>query len=370
MTYKDLPVYDLQLLSEDDGVFCISIVDNPAVQREFLKFEDDKQITYSFTNDDKQVLSGIAMIPDMPIYRRDSSGREYYVMFSKETIRKIVERFAKNKFADIISLQHEMPVDDCYVIESYVIDKARGICPVEFADITDGSWYISIKVDNPEIWDLVKNKDILHGFSVEVLSTPVRMSSDENKNQNQNSSMNKFKQFLMSLVTNFGEVATDKGKLFWDGEEDLKAGDKVYVEDAEAEDGFKAAEDGEYVTEDNKTIVVVEGAVAEIKDPEAEVQPEAEVEAEPETEEMAEEEEQPQPEAEAEQDNAPEYVLKAEFDAAVQRIAELEKVVEDMRAEMAKALQAPQAESAFAEIKDVEAKQSTIGKKLSVLGKK
>lgn len=77
------------------------------------------------------------------------------------------------------------------------------------------------------------------------------------------------------LSIKMGEVNTDKGRLVWDGEEDLKAGDEVFQI---VDDEPKPAEDGEYITDDGKTIVVAEGKVAEIKDPEAEVAPEEPVE--------------------------------------------------------------------------------------------
>ena len=77
------------------------------------------------------------------------------------------------------------------------------------------------------------------------------------------------------LSIKMGEVNTDKGRLVWDGEDDLKAGDEVFQI---VDDEPKPAEDGEYITDDGKTIVVVEGKVAEIKDPEAEVAPEEPVE--------------------------------------------------------------------------------------------
>lgn len=84
---------------------------------------------------------------------------------------------------------------------------------------------------------------------------------------------------LRNLILKCGEVATDKGKLLWDTEEDLKAGDEVFVEGEEGE--VNPAPDGEYVTDDNKTIVVVDGKVSAINDPEAEIEAEDEPEAEP-----------------------------------------------------------------------------------------
>ena len=90
------------------------------------------------------------------------------------------------------------------------------------------------------------------------------------------SKISRFKAALSKMLAVFGNVSTDKGILAWDGDEDLKAGDAVYTED---QDGNRnPAPDGEYVTSDAKTIVVADGKVAEIKDPEAEVAPEPETE--------------------------------------------------------------------------------------------
>ena len=85
------------------------------------------------------------------------------------------------------------------------------------------------------------------------------------------SKINRFKAALAKMLAAFGNVSTDKGVLAWDGDEDLKAGDAIYTED---QDGNRTpAPDGDYITSDNKTIVVVDGKVSEIKDPEAEVSP-------------------------------------------------------------------------------------------------
>ena len=85
------------------------------------------------------------------------------------------------------------------------------------------------------------------------------------------SKLSRLKAALAKAFAEFGNITTDKGVLAWDGDDDLKAGDSVYIEDAEG--NRTPAEDGDYKTEDNKTIVVVDGKVSEIKDPEAEVEP-------------------------------------------------------------------------------------------------
>ena len=78
---------------------------------------------------------------------------------------------------------------------------------------------------------------------------------------------------LGRMLAEFATVTTDRGVLAWDGDEDLKAGDRVYIEDA---DGNRVeAADGDYTTAGGKVIVVADGAVAEIRDAEAEVAPAA-----------------------------------------------------------------------------------------------
>lgn len=90
------------------------------------------------------------------------------------------------------------------------------------------------------------------------------------------SKINRFKAALSKMLAALGSVSTDRGILSWDGDEDLKEGDAVFIEDAEG--NRTDAEDGEYITSDSKTIVVEGGRVAAIRDPEAEVAPEPEVE--------------------------------------------------------------------------------------------
>ena len=171
MLYKNLPLYNL-VIDDDDtlGVDKISLVDLPAVEENFLLFDDTKHIDYSFSvqNEEKRLVSGIAMVADRPIYRETPDKKGYYVVFSKETIEKIAHRFAKNNYAFNISVGHKVDVPDCYVVESFIINKERGICPKEFADVEDGSWYTTVKIDNDTVWDAIKNGEGLNGFSVEI----------------------------------------------------------------------------------------------------------------------------------------------------------------------------------------------------------
>ena len=177
MTYNNLPLYDLTIDDTNNtGVFTISLVNEPAIDVDFLRFaaegaaEGNKDFKFESIDDEQHIVTGPAMIPDVPIFRRDDLGREFYVRFSKDTIKSIAERFMKNEYLHCINLQHKYDASACYVTESYVVNKERGLCPIEFKDINDGTWMVTVKVEDDELWNEIKESGHINGFSVEVVT--------------------------------------------------------------------------------------------------------------------------------------------------------------------------------------------------------
>lgn len=171
MTINNLPLYELMFDDNDVNLGCskISLVEDPAVEEFFLKFskdvqEKDNELFY-FKDDSKHIVTGIAMRADYPIYR-NQDGQEFYVQFSKDTIDKMMQKFMKEQRLFDISLDHNQDVRDCYLIESFIINKDRGICPKEFSDVEDGSWIISVKIENPDVWNKICSGEV-NGFSIE-----------------------------------------------------------------------------------------------------------------------------------------------------------------------------------------------------------
>ena len=169
MNYKGLPVYNISIDSDtDEGLQLVSLVEDPAVVESFLKFSDEPVKLIFTSNEEQHIISGISLLADTPIYRCDETGG-YYVVFTKETIKQLVEKYNKENKTNITSLQHNgQPISDCIMIESYFIDKQRGICPNEFSHCPDGSWITSYKVTNDELWNEIKTSGQLNGFSVEI----------------------------------------------------------------------------------------------------------------------------------------------------------------------------------------------------------
>lgn len=276
-TYNGLPLYRVAL-AEDDGVLRVSLVDSPAVESDFEVFrkaEAERPALYSVQDEDKHLVRGVILRADFPIYRNDGRGG-YYVTFSPAVIREAAERYIADGRANAVDTDHDgKEVDGVQMVQLFIKDAAAGMAPEGFDDIADGSLFGEYHVTDPDIWDEIK-AGTWKGFSVEIfyklIPAAEPMAAAEKKNKF-SANMKNLLADIMSAVTRvlakYGSVTTDKGVIYWDGDEDLKAGDRVEVENAEGQ--REAAADGDYTTPDGKVIVIVDGAVAEVKDSEAEV---------------------------------------------------------------------------------------------------
>lgn len=205
MVVNGLPCYSLNIDdSENTGCFKISLVDFPAVETSFLCFDKEpEKFNFKVTDDEKHIVTGIALRCNVPIYRVSPDGTEYYVLFTKETVEHIMQKFAKDNNGFNISLQHELDVKDCYVVESYLINKERGIVPQEFSDIEDGSWVVSVKIENPKVWEYIKEGNC-SGFSIEILAIPEALKAAIKKDkEDYNKEIDKLKGVLKEMFDIF-----------------------------------------------------------------------------------------------------------------------------------------------------------------------
>ena len=288
VTIGGLPVYDALVMDDDCGMVKISLVDDPAVMSDFQAFDNARRMqTYSVMDEEKRLVRGVVMRADFPIYRRDERLGEYYIIYKAETIRRMAEKYLADGLQNEVSTMHSTDVDGVQMVQYFI--KGDGVSVTGFDDIADGSLFAEFHILNDKVWEAVKD-GTYRGFSLEGYfdlaperdTHTVEEIVDDLDGQfkailkpiltKNMSKINRFKAALAKLLAAFGNVSTDKGILAWDGDEDLKEGDAVYIEDADG--NRETAPDGDYVTSDAKTVVVVDGKVSEIKDPEAEVAPE------------------------------------------------------------------------------------------------
>lgn len=165
--FNGLPIFVVDI--NDDSVFNnISIVDRPAIERNFIQLAKQTEIDFQFSvNDEKRTISGPALIPDLPIYRRMDDGKEFYIKFTADTIKEYAIKFFKDGREGEGNIQHSWGVNGITFFESYLLNKERGIVPVEFKDLPDGTWILSAKVENDGVWSMIKDGS-LQGFSVDI----------------------------------------------------------------------------------------------------------------------------------------------------------------------------------------------------------
>ena len=167
-----LPIYDIIIdtESEDLNMSCISLVTDPAVERDFECFsKNNKPMQFSITNPEKHCITGVAIRADVPIYRYSPDKGEYYVRFSKETIEQIVYKYSKQNLWNSVSLEHSgQNIDSAVMVEFYL--KSENKCPKGFEEIENGSLMVTYKITDENLWDKVKNSDEINGFSIEIMA--------------------------------------------------------------------------------------------------------------------------------------------------------------------------------------------------------
>lgn len=153
----------------DNALDIISFVSEPAIEKNFMYFNvDKKKYEFKSTNEEKRIVTGPAMVPNQEIIRVDAEGNPYFVFFTEATIEKAQEMFAKYGQTKTTNYEHEVGMRDVSVVESWIVtdptnDKANAL---GFKDIPKGTWMVSYKVDNDNLWQMVKDGQVM-GFSIE-----------------------------------------------------------------------------------------------------------------------------------------------------------------------------------------------------------
>lgn len=151
----------------DAGVNAISIVEQPAIESDFIALSKEQEVKLASVNEEKRILMGAALIPNKTIYRRNGD-EEFYVYFSQDTIRKASQLFLKSGNQNKSTLEHQMKLSGLTVVESWIVeDSEKDKSSIYNLSMPVGTWMVSVKVDNEEVWnDFVKTGKV-KGFSIE-----------------------------------------------------------------------------------------------------------------------------------------------------------------------------------------------------------
>lgn len=161
---KKLKCYDVAF---DSDVYCISLVQDPAIEVNYVALSKEKPLQILLEKEDKHIIVGCALVPDKPIYRRDGD-EEFYIKFSAETIEKLAHNYLANDRVYSFSTDHKDVADDVYIIETWLKTSENDKSKDYGLDAPVGSWMVMAKVENEDIWKRIKDGE-LQGFSIEAV---------------------------------------------------------------------------------------------------------------------------------------------------------------------------------------------------------
>jgi hypothetical protein len=151
------------------AIDAVSLVENPAIESDwiFLNKQDKPNLSLAKIDEHKRLIIGAALIPNKQIYRRDENGKEFYCYFSEATVKRASELYLKNNNQSSATYEHRERVDNITTVESWIVEDTKNDkSNIYNLNLPKGSWVISMKVDNEEIWQDILAKKV-KGFSIE-----------------------------------------------------------------------------------------------------------------------------------------------------------------------------------------------------------
>lgn len=284
----ELPIIELTLEELEQGIDATALVENPAIQRNWMTFKEHKSYEFKTHNEDKRILAGALMVADFPMYR-NMNGKEFFVKFSAETIEQLADRMVLNNKLTAFNFEHDANKElaDMHIQQFFIINTELGMdTPKGFDTLPNGSLFAFVKVNNEQVWNDYVKTGIVKGFSIEGnFATKEEFTEQKFLNEFQTIinmtdkkvATSKLEELVAKAKSLFSEEVkeeivkkeeevkmaeaklTDGTLVMWEGE--LAEGTIVLLEDG------NVAPDGEHTFEDGVVISIEGGQVVAIATP-------------------------------------------------------------------------------------------------------
>lgn len=132
---------------------------------DYWRFEGSSQ--FAFSDDDEMIVVGPAMIPDQLILRKDADGNPFHVFFSKDTVKKIAEKFFKEMKHNNTDVNHDDNITkNNTILESWIVEDTKKDKSAMYGfELPVGTWMTSYRINDEDTWNKIKAGE-LNGFSV------------------------------------------------------------------------------------------------------------------------------------------------------------------------------------------------------------
>ena len=166
----ELPIKKAIIDVEDSemGLKTVSLVSDPAIQINWIKFNKQSEIKLAIQNEDKRIIFTPVLIPNQLIYR-NIAGEEFNLMFDKETIELVEQKWVKDNLSSTVDIEHSSKlIDGVTFFESVLLNNERFATAKGFEGLPEGTWFLTGKVESDEVWSKVKSGEI-NGVSIDGL---------------------------------------------------------------------------------------------------------------------------------------------------------------------------------------------------------
>ena len=257
MDDRELPLYDITLEDFEQGMYKISLVDQPAIEENFIYFS--KQSIEMFANDEKREVVGPIMIPNKQILRQSAENGFYYVRFTEDTIREIMYNYSKKGLFNEFGIQHENDTTDVVMLEIWMKESDNDKSKDYGFELPNGTVFVKAKIESDELLNAIKDGEI-NGFSIEIAANITPTNKEEmtefsfakelgkleaqfeamtNKFQERIEGLESENEILLSALTSFEEKFA--------GVEDLKAAVEMIQKHIESMGDMAKEEDEEEI---------------------------------------------------------------------------------------------------------------------------
>lgn len=165
-----MKLYELKIEDDSDEIFAISLVENPAIESDFVYFGKE-EVQFARVDNEQRLILGPILIADKPILRVDGEGQPYHVFLKKETVKQLAQNYLKSKYTDKATLEHDKTIKGVHLVESWIKEGSFDKSNKYNLNLPDGTWVgifsVDKSVEGEKIWnDYVKTGKV-KGFSIE-----------------------------------------------------------------------------------------------------------------------------------------------------------------------------------------------------------
>ena len=204
------------IIDENDlqtGIHAVSVVHSPAIEENFIALAKH-EIELKEVDSEKKILMGAALVPNKQILRADKDGKAYYIYFSEDTVKKASELFLMRSNQNNATYEHNQKLKGMSVVESWLIEDEVHDKSVKYGfNLPKGTWMISMKVNNEDVWKDVKDGKV-KGFSIEgYFADRYEMSQEKNEREETIAFLKEILDTKLETYNDYPKQASENAKI-------------------------------------------------------------------------------------------------------------------------------------------------------------